>query len=154
MIDSLACCQSINSKVIIVITASMVPQKERLNFYPSITRQFLFLEGMVYRFSEQFLTEYDGGYWEFVTLDNGGKFAYPVMSAPVTLNNPNNYASGEFSSEAAGMCIWLIVLSVCAIVAFEKDDYAEMENFSCHQTCLMEYARAHPEWDNIARVID
>ncbi|WP_129831095.1 antirestriction protein [Vibrio parahaemolyticus] len=137
-----------------MITASIVPEQERLNFYPSITQQFVFLENSIYRFSDEFLKEYHGAYWEFVTLDNGGKFAYPVMNTQVTLDNPHNYSSGSFSQEAAGMCIWLIALSFCAIVAFEKGDFAEMENFSYHQVRLMEYAREHSEWDNIARVID
>ncbi len=45
-------------------------------------------------------------------------------------------------------------IEFCAIVAFEKGDFAEMENFSYHQVRLMELAREYSEWDNVARVID
>ncbi|EHH1077496.1 antirestriction protein [Vibrio parahaemolyticus] len=137
-----------------MITASMVPEQERPSFYPSITQRFIFFEQVIYRLSRELLKEYHGAYWEFVTLDNGGKFAYPVISAPVTLDNPHNYSSGEFSPEAAGMCIWLIALSICAFAASETNDVAEMETFSRYHVSLMEYAREHSEWENIAHVID
>ncbi|MCX4136411.1 hypothetical protein O4N80_24035 [Vibrio parahaemolyticus] len=51
-----------------MITASIVPTQERPNFYPSMTSNYLTVEQAVYHFSDQFLPDYSGGYWEFVTL--------------------------------------------------------------------------------------
>ncbi|NMU18475.1 antirestriction protein, partial [Vibrio parahaemolyticus] len=50
-----------------MITASIVPTQERPNFYPSMTSNYLTVEQAVYHFSDQFLPDYSGGYWEFVT---------------------------------------------------------------------------------------
>ncbi|MDG2632946.1 hypothetical protein P7M35_24255 [Vibrio parahaemolyticus] len=89
-----------------------------------------------------------------MTLDNGGKFAYPVMNTQVTLDNPHNYSSGSFSARSGRDVYLAYRIEFCAIVAFEKGDFAEMENFSYHQVRLMELAREYSEWDNVARVID
>ncbi len=140
-----------------MITSSVIPKLERLTFYPSITKQYRFLKKMVNRFSGVYLKKYyrkGGRYWQFVSLDNGGLFAYPVMDEPVTFDNPNHHSSGVFSQEAAGICIWLIVLGICAMVAFERRQFVEMGDFSHYQMRLMEYAKEHSEWNNIARVID
>ncbi|MDF4265015.1 antirestriction protein, partial [Vibrio parahaemolyticus] len=143
MIDGLACLQSINSKVIVMITAAMIPKQERLTFYPSTTKQFRFLKRTIHRFSELYLKGYyrkGGRYWQFLTLSNGGRFAYPVMEAPVTFYDPNHDTWHAFSQEAAGICIWLVTLRTCATVALERDHFVEMDNFSHYHSRLMEYA--------------
>ncbi|MDN4697400.1 antirestriction protein [Vibrio parahaemolyticus] len=103
-----------------MITASIVPTQERPNFYPSMTSNYLTVEQAVYHFSDQFLPDYSGGYWEFVTLSNGGKFAYPEMGEPVAVNNDYNCASASLSKEAAGICIWIIMLGNCAMSAYQR----------------------------------
>ena len=137
-----------------MITASIVPTQERPNFYPSMTSNYLAVEQAVYHFSDQFLPDYSGGYWEFVTLSNSGKFAYPEMGEPVAVNNDYNCASASLSKEAAGICIWIIMLGNCAMSAYQKGNKAELDNLSEHQVLLMDYAREHAEWENIARVIN
>ena len=52
----------------------------------------------MYHFSDQFLPDYSGGYWEFVTLSNGGKFTYPEMGEPVAVNNDYNCVSTSLES--------------------------------------------------------
>jgi len=73
MIDSFSYYQYLNSKVIFMITASIVPAQERFNFYPSITTNYQYLEQAVYHFFDRFITYYSGVYWELVTLDHGRK---------------------------------------------------------------------------------
>lgn len=137
-----------------MITSSIVPAQERFRFYPSITANYQYLEQAVYHFSDRFITDYSGGYWEFVTLDNGGKFAYPEMGESVAVNNAYNRTSASLSKEAAGICIWLITLSNCAISAYHHGNSAELESLSEHHVLLMDYAREHAEWESIALVID
>lgn len=60
-----------------MITASIVPEKERLDFYPSITNDFATLEALVYNVSDDILEAYNGAYWEFVKLSNGGALCLP-----------------------------------------------------------------------------
>ncbi|HFQ5361928.1 TPA: hypothetical protein ACGVAY_004333 [Vibrio vulnificus] len=60
-----------------MITASMVPAEERLNFFPSITKQYVHFEQAVFYFADLCIENYRGGYWEFVALSNGGLFCYP-----------------------------------------------------------------------------
>ncbi len=157
MIDGLACLQSINSKVIVMITAAMIPKQERSMFYPSLTKQYRFLKKTIHRFSELYLKGYyrkGGRYWQFITLSNGGKFAYPVMDAPVTFYDPNNNTRYAFSQEAVGICIWLVTLRVCEMVALERGHFVEVDNFGYYKSLLIEYARGHAEWNNIICVID
>ncbi|GBK99851.1 hypothetical protein VH1709_contig00039-0007 [Vibrio harveyi] len=137
-----------------MITASTVPLQERLSFYPSITSEFTSLEMSVYHYSDLFLTDYSGGYWEFVTLSNGGKFAYPEMDDPINFDNTYNQTSEILSKEAAGICIWLIILGNCAMSAYQNGNRAELDNLSQYQVLLMEYAIEHEEWDKISRLID
>ncbi|MDN4727920.1 hypothetical protein QYZ40_26495 [Vibrio parahaemolyticus] len=39
-------------------------------------------------------------------------------------------------------------------VCLSKGNKAELDNLSEHQVLLMDYAREHAEWENIARVIN
>jgi len=139
-----------------MITASIISKQERLTFYPSITKQFRFFKRTIHRFSEIYLKNYyrkGGRYWQFLTLSNGGRLAYPVMDAPITFYNPSNDTRYAFSQEAAGICIWLVTLRSCAAVALERDHFVEMDNFSHYYSLLMEYAHGHIERDNIVRFI-
>ncbi|ETZ11668.1 hypothetical protein AJ90_17655 [Vibrio parahaemolyticus M0605] len=46
------------------------------------------------------------------------------------------------------------MLGNCAMSAYQKGNKAELDNLSEHQVLLMDYAREHAEWENIARVIN
>ncbi len=139
-----------------MITVSIVPKEERSTFYPCLTKHFCLLKRMLHHFSGIYLEDYyrkGGRYWQFVKLSNKGEFAYPVMGESITLHDPRNNMSETFSQEAAGICIWLIALEACELVAFERNHFVEMGNFSYYRTQLMEYASKHSEWNNIVRVI-
>ncbi|YCO02351.1 antirestriction protein (plasmid) [Vibrio sp. VNB-15] len=137
-----------------MITASIVPAKERPKFYPSICQQYLFFELSIYQLMNQFYEDYHGAYWEFVELSNGGKFSYPEISSSIWLNNPNNYARVELSAQAAGIGVMLIALSCYTFTAYAKGEHSEVERASEAQVLLMEFAMLHPEWPSIATFID
>ncbi len=48
------------------------------------------------------------------------------MEAPVTFYDPNNDTRYAFSQEAAGICIWLVTLRTCEMVALERGHFVEM----------------------------
>lgn len=122
-----------------MITASIVPEKERLDFYPSITNNFATLEALVYNVSDDILEAYHGAYWEFVKLSNGGRFAYPVIDTPVTVVNPINQHKETLSAEAAGICVWVFALGLVRFREYQRE--------------LIEFANEHAEKDKIFRVL-
>ncbi|EPI2026876.1 antirestriction protein [Vibrio vulnificus] len=137
-----------------MITASMVPVEERFNFFPSITKQYVHFEQAVFYFADLCIENYQGGYWEFVALSNGGLFCYPKMSGILTLTNSMNYADVMLSNEAAGICIMLMVLSRYSLIAWEQGDQKEVEHFAELHQQLYEFALGHTEWLEIAKFID
>ena len=137
-----------------MITASIVPIEERLNFLPLITKQYLYFEQAIYYFADKFIQDGHSAYWEFSTLSNGGKFCYPKASSTLTLSNAMNYQTVTLSAEAAGICIMLVVFSHYSMIAYEQGDDVELERFAQLHSQLDDYARLHSEWSKIGRFID
>ncbi|EGU37784.1 antirestriction protein [Vibrio scophthalmi] len=137
-----------------MITASIVPVEERFNFFPLITKQYIYFERAIYHFADKFVQDKRSAYWEFATISNGGKFCYPKSSSALTLVNVMNYQTVTLSAEAAGICIMLVVFSHYSMIAYEHEDGDEMERFAQLHSQLEAYAMLHPEWSKIGRFID
>ena len=137
-----------------MIASFIIPTEERLNFLPSMAEKYLHFENLLYHFAEQVIEGYNGGYWEFVGLSNGGQFVFPKMKTPITLDNPNNFAKVTLSDESAGICIMLVTLSNFACHEYYYGEEKEVERLSTYHALLMEYAQQHSEWDKIEVFID
>ncbi|MDT8844009.1 antirestriction protein [Paraburkholderia fungorum] len=61
------------------ITSSVVPDELRLNVLPRyLGRHFLQGEALVYDWAARLCPTYDGGFWNFFTLSNGGFYMAPA----------------------------------------------------------------------------
>ncbi|MGL6262118.1 antirestriction protein [Vibrio sp. WXL210] len=137
-----------------MITASIVPIAERPGFFPSITSQYIHFESAMFNFARNICDGYDGGYWEFVELSNGGKFAYPKLDQSLVLKNPSRCEPVQMTAEAAGICITHITLSAVAMVAWRDDDKVEMNRLSVLVHLLDQYVKSHPEREKIEAIAD
>lgn len=87
------------------VIAQRIADKERLMFLPRFLEQHACrFETLVYLWMHRLVKNYEGGYWEFYTLSNGG--FYMTISEQVVfevIGNGNGF-HGAMSSEASLHC--------------------------------------------------
>jgi len=129
------------------IIATVVSEQDRLEFLPKLFgRYFLHTESAIYQWMRQLCADYDGGYWEFMTLSNGGGYLRPGVG-PWVLKVDGNGFSGQFSHDAAGIVVTLFALSHLAF------RYPESDLGGCYLR-LLDHARQHPEAARMLAAID
>lgn len=104
------------------------------------------VEQKIYDLMGQFVAEYDGGYWEFFELSNGGFYMAPRMPA-VRLSIYSNRYTGQMSADAAGITVCLFVLS---LLSFDCQD----DVYTRHFHWLRDFALGHVEAAQIFAAID
>ena len=123
--------------------------RERLDFLP---RHFGHLATAVERAIFDTLTEtspnYEGGFWHFYNLSNGGLYLAPDSSDPLRIVIPTNYYSGNVSPDAAGI---ITCLSVFNQLCWE---YPTREDFNNIFYALRDFAFDHEEAVEIIRATD
>ncbi len=106
------------------------------------------LEPTIYAMTDRLAEEYQGGYWEFYTLSNGGWFMAPSADTPYRVSCENGY-QGEVSAEAFGIACCLYAYSH---LSFGGGAFAEVCGNHFH--LLRALALDHSEAEAILRVID
>ena len=97
------------------------------------------LEPVIYTFTELLAKDYNGGYWEFYTLSNGGFYMAPNSDACFDVRCDNQY-QGELSADALGITACLYAYSH---LSFGEDAFAG--ECARHYHLLREYMMEHPE---------
>lgn len=129
------------------IQAKVVPGDERMRFLPRVFgRRFMQGEAAVFNWMRRLCRQYDGGYWDFIDLSNGGFYLRLVSEKPVALFVDGNGFEGELSADAAS-----IVVCMFAINALMFNGAHELEDA---YYALREYALQHPERRLILDAID
>ena len=134
------------------ITAAVVAEDARLEFYPSfLGKYFMAGENLLYVHADRFVKGYTGGYWNFYTLSNGGFFAALASDEKQHLVIPDNYCSEVMGAEAAGVTLTLMMLGrlLCARIP-----ESESERLTDLYHKLRAYALEHPEAQAILTAID
>ena len=131
-----------------IITATKVADEDRLNFwlrYVGMAKMLAF-ERHVYCWMRRLCPHYDGGYWEFYDLSNGGFYIAPADEKKMWLTWPGNYFNDEMSADAAGIVVTLYALN----------DVAEQisPTFGEKHRQLYDYIESHPEAQAIYAAID
>ena len=134
------------------ITASVVPDKLRIGFWPQhfgSIPQWITLEPRIFAWMDRLCADYHGGIWRFSTLSNGGAFMAPESDHDEkwTLFNSMNGNGAELTSEAAGMVACLMAYSHHA-------GRTECDAKTEHYYLLRDYALIHPECSAIMHLID
>ncbi|WP_027252012.1 antirestriction protein [Photobacterium halotolerans] len=109
----------------------------------------LLLENSVYALTEKYDPTYQGGYWEYLTAENGARWMQaPEPEIMVHVVNPDNWFDGEMSRGALSIGVMLIV---CSHLSFKAPGCKSIvKNFHA----LREVASSHPESDAIFGLID
>ncbi|MGW1372423.1 antirestriction protein, partial [Providencia hangzhouensis] len=111
-----------NGKDEIVITAIEVKNAQaRLTFLPSkLGRYCIAFENAIYHWMTRNAVAYNGGYWDFYTLSNGGFYLQPTKGYMLT--SPNGFMD-DVSAQEAGIIVTLMMLSHFSFVTYEKEHH-------------------------------
>ncbi len=130
------------------VVAQQVGDSERMLALPRhFGQRLLTFEGAVYDFMRRFAASYDGGYWRFYELSNGGFYMAPD-GGPFRISVDTNGYEGEMSADAAGVTVCLFA---CSHLSFR---YSDDDIFSDHFHMLREFAAYHAEASAIFAAID
>ncbi|MGU9944976.1 antirestriction protein, partial [Bordetella avium] len=100
---------------LIPVTAALVDDEHRLDFLPTYFGPRLMMRGeaLVYGWMRRLAESYNGGFWNYYTLTNGGFYMAPVLGR-LRLEVDGNGYSGEMSADAAGIVATLFALGQLA----------------------------------------
>lgn len=120
-----------NGKDEIVITAIEVRNAQaRLKFLPSkLGRYCIAFESAVFNWMNRHAIAYNGGFWDFFDLSNGGFYLQPPKNVMIT--SPNGFMD-DVSAQEAGIIVTLMMLSHFSFVTYEKGHEAECERISAY----------------------
>ncbi len=129
------------------IEARIVPEDARLSSLPRhFGQKMQIVEDRIYDFMRMFSSSYQGGWWQFYELSNGGFYMSPP-EAVYGLSIPGNGFSGQMSADAAGITVCLFTFSH---LSFEYPDAMWVEHFYW----LRSFAGDHAEASLIFAAID
>jgi hypothetical protein len=131
------------------ITAQLIEEAARMDFLPTVFGPRLMMrgEGQVYSCMRQLSADYNGGFWNFYSLSNGGFYMAPDGLKSLHIVCDGNFFAGDFSADAAGIVATLFAL--CYLANSTSDD-SIIERYHL----LIEYAGQHEEAPEIFRAID
>jgi hypothetical protein len=94
------------------VTASLVASNRRLTFLPTYFGPRLMMRGesLVYAWLRRLSEDYNGGFWNYYELSNGGFYLAPELTGRLCLEVDGNGYSGELSADAAGIVATLFAL--------------------------------------------
>jgi hypothetical protein len=131
-----------------IITARKVAVSKRLETLPRhFGRNFLAVERCIFGTMRSVCPDYDGGYWEFWELSNGGFFMALDKTDRYQVTEYANGFSDEVDGQTAGIIACLFVYST---LSFEPG----MEHMADHFHWLRDYAAGLPTSESIFAAID
>lgn len=94
------------------ITRNKIPTQKRIKHTADLFGLHfpMRLEPAIYDITGSIAEEYNGRYWEFYTLSNGGFYMAPVSNTKFNVNCENGY-EGALSADALGIAACLYVYS-------------------------------------------
>lgn len=137
------------------IVATRVPEADRLRFLPTYfgpsMLRMLRGEALVFGWMDRLCPAYQGGFWHFYTLSNGGFYMAPEQDGLMQIEVDGNGFAGELSADAAGIIATMFALNqLCAELAGTADADALIDRY--HH--LGAFASEHAEAAMIYRAID
>ncbi len=130
------------------IVATVVPGHLRAATLPKrFPSMFLVFESLVYRYLEVFSDAYNGGYWEFMDLSNGGFYMSLKSNSRFYLSIASNGFEGEMTADAASLVANIFAIGQLAN-QHGTDHIIELYHL------LRDFASEHPEANRILSAID
>jgi len=135
------------------VTAEIISnENDRLKVLPALFgNHYLQGEALVYTVTRKHTAEYEGGYWNYYALSNGGYYLAPDLGdEPLTISVPGNSFKGELSPDATGIVSTLFALGIL-MQEVETDEHPHLVE---QYDRLKEFACEHPEYKAILEAID
>ncbi len=130
------------------ITSTILPESNRLGFLPTVFKSEMVLgEALVYRWMRAISQDYNGGYWDYFSLSNGGFYMAPRGTSRFLVTVSGNHFNGELSANTAGIVSTLYALCELANRT-EEDWFINLYHY------LRDYAVQHPDGSLILAAID
>ncbi|HCM9227669.1 antirestriction protein [Enterobacter bugandensis] len=127
---------------------------QRLTFLPDLFGgDFMTSEASVYAYAQRYCPEYQGGFWQFYRLPEGGGYMAPDVES-LTLCNPDNWFEQTVSGEVAGIILTALVLNHRSWHHSNHDHEELCRHFCRRYEQLMAFADTHPESATIWRALD
>jgi hypothetical protein len=132
------------------IAKTIVPESERM---ATVDRLFgiqyvTLLEPTVFAIAEHLSSQYNGGYWPFHTLSNGGFYMAPRDDTTFDVSCENGFV-GKLSADALGIAACLYAYSHLSF-----GDGRLAQTCAQHYHLLREYMFEHPEVRSILAATD
>jgi hypothetical protein len=132
------------------IQVTLVPEDRRLSVPEKLFgHHFLAIENAVYYFANNLSPDYQGGYWDFYTLSNGGFYMTPSGTDSYHLSC-DNFFEGDLLANAFGI--------TCCFYAYSHLSFSEDEGLSAlctrHYHWLREAILDHPDGGKIFAATD
>lgn len=133
------------------VTSRLISETGRMDFADKLfgLHYVLKLEPTVFQFAEHLAApQYNGGYWQFFELSNGG-FYMALRSDTLFSVSCDNGFEGQMTADALGVTACLYAYSNLSF-----GDGAFSQTCAEHYHWLREYAMEHAEVRSILRAID
>ncbi|RLM11785.1 antirestriction protein [Gibbsiella quercinecans] len=134
--------------------ALQVCESDRLSFLPYLfASDYLLAEMQVYATAERYLREYNGGFWYFIWLPDGGGYMAPDLDR-VHLANVNNGGDNTLSGDAAGIVLTSWVINSRCWFHHDRGNAGMVELYMHREEQLWAHIKTHPECSDICRLLD
>lgn len=133
-----------------IVTSHLVPDADRVQHTSKLfgTNFPMRLEPTVFDMAGRLAAEYNGDYWLFYALSNGGFYMAPRSDTTFTVSCENGF-EGQLSADALGIAACLYAYSH---LSFREDSLAAICADQYH--LLRDFMMEHSEVKAILRAID
>ena len=136
------------------ITAEIVSENQRMDVLPALFGSaFMRGENLITGYMRNICAGYTGGYWNFISLSNGGFYLRPDMEK-VDLSIAGNGFQKEVSADAAGIVVTLYALNMLMWDSADSDRQELLNHLYQQSEKLKDYAETISEHSAIYRAID
>ncbi|EBB8134294.1 antirestriction protein [Salmonella enterica] len=131
-----------------------VEESDRLSFLPYLFGDdFMIAEMQVYALARKMITGYEGGFWHFIRLPDGGGYMMPDCG-PVHLTNSENWFDSTVSADAAGIILTSLAINR-RLWAHHACGHAALTHlFRARDAQLWSHIELHPECNAIYAALD
>lgn len=136
----------------------IIAEKDRPNFLPTLVANNLMAmmayEGMVFSTMSKFTKAYNGGMWDFVEFEGGGKAMILPQTFVVACHNHDNYFEGKMSIRSLSLACNLMVASHLSFQVTGQCQDNLSENYHLLREVSFEHEWFKAESGLIARLLD
>ena len=131
-----------------------VEELDCLSFLPYLFgNDFLYAEASVYALAKKMMPEYEGGFWHFIRLPDGGGYMMPDGDR-FHLVNGENWFDRTVSADAAGIILTSLVINRQLWLYHDSGDAGLTHLYRMRDAQLWSHIEFHPECNAIYAALD